>query len=399
MKKFTLLILAIFSFFLVSCTKEQEVTTSSDIHISKYYETFELFDNVIELYNPLEESVNLSNYKLEIYSNGEKIVGYSIDLSGIIEPKNYYVIANDKYTNEIVDDKKDLATSELVFNGDDVIALVKDDKIIDILGDIGNSVPFARDVTLIRKPSAVLANSKYDEYSFIFYTEGQYQYLKNDNYEVKTEKELIEGPQFLEEYKNMPFVNETNENKGGGGAIKVKVHNYVDGDTTHFIDDEGNIYKMRYYLIDTREVNGTNVTAQEWGYPASNFTNNILKDAMDNNKEIWIQTVKGGQLIDTYSRHLGYVWVDGKLVNYEVVRAGMSDINFNLGSVSEGDLEQTYKNIPLFGYVLNAASRAQKNGWGIHGEKDPNWNYDTKKPTSPHNFLPDPRFYKVEIDG
>jgi hypothetical protein len=91
MKKLLLLFVSItFSSMLFS----QECV---EVFISEYVEGWSN-NKAIELYNPTDQTIDLSNYRLERYSNGstsapaEKI----LDLSGIMPPLSVYVIVIDK---------------------------------------------------------------------------------------------------------------------------------------------------------------------------------------------------------------------------------------------------------------------------------------------------------------
>ena len=113
------------------------------------------------------------------------------------------------------------------------------------------------------------------------------------------------------------------------------------------------------------------------------------------NQIIELQSIKGNSLLDGFGRFLGLVWVDSELVNYMVVRAGLSDVND--AGLSQDIISMAYQNIPYFAYLRNAWERAQINEWGIFTD-DPDWNYETGRPILPINQLPDPRYYDAEID-
>ena len=194
--------------------------------------------------------------------------------------------------------------------------------------------------------------------------------------------------------KELPFVDEENPLLGGGGIIKIKSVEPRDGDTAHFRGEDGELYKLRFAYIDTKEVAGTgSPNGQDWGYPASNFTKNILAKA----NEIYIQSIKGTAIKDQYDRYLGLVWADGQLVNFLVARAGLTDLN--LSEASDEENEMTYKDIPYYSFISNVVARAKANKWSLFGEKDPMWDYDKGVASSTNkNFLPDKREYDEKKD-
>lgn len=387
---------------LVACNSEHY----SPVIISKYYSLEDFNNTAIELYNLSNEDVDLSEWKLDIYSNGDTIATYTNTLSGTIKSKGYYVIANAKTANEELKDKADLFAAELAYNGDDAIALKKNDEIVDVVGDLGYPTEFGKNVTLIKKPEHFKARTKYVPYDFMMYREGVFKYLKNEDFEIKTDKEMLDGPSLLEEYKDLPYEVVNGDNRfGGGGVVEVTLARNKDGDTADFKAVSGKPFwdsslnankggysdtiPVRYTMIDTRENSPSSVGVQEWGQPASEFMKNLLNNA----KKIEIQSVINKALTDGYGRHLAFVWVDGVLANFLVVRAGLSDSrSADLGREA---LQLHYKDVAYVGFMENAEYRAIKNKWCLHGEKDPMWNYNSNSPLAAASpYLPDMREYK-----
>ena len=68
-----------------------------EIFISEYVEGWSN-NKAIELYNPTDETVDLSNYRLERYSNGSTTapIDKRLDLTGMMPPLSVYVIVIDK---------------------------------------------------------------------------------------------------------------------------------------------------------------------------------------------------------------------------------------------------------------------------------------------------------------
>ncbi len=117
---------------------------------------------------------------------------------------------------------------------------------------------------------------------------------------------------------------------------EVTVHNYVDGDTTHFdvptsIDPNG-VLKARYLCINTPESTGK---IEPWGKKASNFTKEKLKGAqsiiIESNDDKWNVDSTGG-------RHLVWVWYRDsetepyRCLNIELIQEGLS---ISCGTVAE----------------------------------------------------------------
>ena len=153
---------------------------------------------------------------------------------------------------------------------------------------------------------------------------------------------------------------------------KVKVENYVDGDTTHFspigtptswVKDEDNILRARYNSCDTPESTGK---VEPWGEAAKKFTRNALETA----HSIIVQSDSATWNTDTTgARYLVWVWyqpaadADYRLLNLELVQEGLA----KLKSASSYSLYETFNaaNMQAILYEKRVYS----------SEKDPNFYY------------------------
>lgn len=140
--------------------------SESDLFISEYAEGAG-FNKYLELYNPTDETIDLSNYTLAMknysgssdYSkpSGEK----KIVLSGSLAPKTTIVYKHSDAALE-VPSAVELSDDVMNFNGNDPILLYKNDVIIDRLGDETTGEVFGVDVTLSRKTSVTGPSATYD---------------------------------------------------------------------------------------------------------------------------------------------------------------------------------------------------------------------------------------------
>jgi uncharacterized repeat protein (TIGR02543 family) len=132
---------------------------ATDLFISEYYESGN--QKALEIFNGTGSSIDLSIYKVSVYSNGSS-TGNSITLSGTLEHNSTYVIVYNQ-ANATLQSFGDLISSSLSFNGDDAVALKKNDIVIDVLGVIGTDpgtswvVPGGKteDFTVIRVSSVL----------------------------------------------------------------------------------------------------------------------------------------------------------------------------------------------------------------------------------------------------
>lgn len=173
---------------------------------------------------------------------------------------------------------------------------------------------------------------------------------------------------------------------------EVKVHLYVDGDTTHFVpkgavpenwvQTEKNILKARYNSCDTPESTGK---VEPWGETAKQFTRNALENAhsiiIQSDNETW-------NTDSTADRYLVWVWyqpkenADYRLLNLELIQEGLA----KLKSASSYSLYETF----------NAANmQAITNELKVYSsEKDPNYYYGLAQVITIKELRMNPEKYK-----
>ena len=135
------------------------LTPCSELMITEYVEGTSN-NKFIEIYNPTDQAINLDVYNLTKYTGKNDDPTGNLTLTGIIAAYGTYLIENQ---NENLNIDADLSTGSILnFNGDDKVALRKMDEIIDIIGVIGDSIEFAKDITLRRKSHIQNPNNQYD---------------------------------------------------------------------------------------------------------------------------------------------------------------------------------------------------------------------------------------------
>jgi micrococcal nuclease len=375
-----------------------------NVVISKVFDATTNSNNTIELYNNSEERIDATNLSIRIYSNGQTTEGgdHQLNLTGFIEPNAFYVISGSNPNDSSISLKADVKHKEnLPFNGNDVIELFYNNTLLDQFGLKGFDINFAPDLTMIRLGERVsYSPSKvYDPFNYIAYIPDAFTYLKNDTHEIKTLEDLYAGPKLEDRFLTMPYEDPDRTGIGFGGAVITVNTGIADGDTAFFSGMNG--YpggSLRYFYINTPEVDGGNVSAEPWGYVASRYNKEyLLKDA--NQKTIRIQSIPGNALKEGYGRNLGLVWINGALSQFLIVAEGLSE---DVGSTYYAyDRILTYKDVPYLTFMRFAEARAVNNGWGVKGfpsnvdgEKSPDWNYQTNRNTTinpvwtPHLTLP-----------
>lgn len=110
-------------------------SASQDLYFSEYIEGSS-FNKALEIYNNTGANVDLSDYSIEIYFNGNTSPSSTITLSGNVADKDVYVVADDGSDPAILAET-DLVSTSNFFNGDDTILLLNNGQIIDVIGQLG----------------------------------------------------------------------------------------------------------------------------------------------------------------------------------------------------------------------------------------------------------------------
>ena len=114
--------------------------------------------------------------------------------------------------------------------------------------------------------------------------------------------------------------NIINNNVSNAEKLEVKFSVSVDGDTAKF-ELDGKIITVRFLGINTPETVDPNREVEAFGKEASDYTKNALKNATK--IEIELDSKAGEK--DKYDRTLAWVFVDGKLLQEEIVKNGLAE--------------------------------------------------------------------------
>lgn len=148
----------------IAANVQAETLNATDLFISEYVEGSSS-NKAIELFNGTNAAIDLSAYKLELYSNGGTTVGNTLTLTGTLAPGATYVIVNSSAA-EALKSKANTTSGVTNFNGDDTIILKKGDTILDVFGQLGfdpgtkwGTTVATADQTLIRKDTVTRGDS------------------------------------------------------------------------------------------------------------------------------------------------------------------------------------------------------------------------------------------------
>ncbi|MDF2672943.1 MAG: LPXTG-motif cell wall anchor domain protein, partial [Clostridiales bacterium] len=138
------------------------VTYASDLFFSEYIEGSS-YNKAIEIFNGTAISVDLSQYSVELYSNGSSTVSQTLTLSGTLASGDVYIIADSQAAAPILA-LADITSAVGSFNGDDSLTLKHNSNIIDVFGQVGfdpgsSWEGITANKTLVRKSSITAGDS------------------------------------------------------------------------------------------------------------------------------------------------------------------------------------------------------------------------------------------------
>jgi len=119
------------SFLLTSLAYGQ----ATDLYFSKYGEGSSN-NKFLEIYNGTGADVDLSQYAVELYANGDSTATNSLTLTGTLASGDVYVIANSSADQAILN-AADTTSTVTYFNGDDAVVLTKNGNPLDVIGEVG----------------------------------------------------------------------------------------------------------------------------------------------------------------------------------------------------------------------------------------------------------------------
>lgn len=151
------------------CDNSEGGTETDDgLFISEYVEGG-YYNKAIEIYNGTGETIQLSNYSLDLSNTSTNIM-----LSGTLPDGEVYVIANSSASQEILDEA-DLTSNQLSFNGDDSVTLLHGTTVLDVVGTAGDS--FGKNMTLVRKSSVTTGSTVYQATEWDVFAKDTTSYL------------------------------------------------------------------------------------------------------------------------------------------------------------------------------------------------------------------------------
>ncbi|MBH49148.1 MAG: hypothetical protein CMG69_00125 [Candidatus Marinimicrobia bacterium] len=175
---------------------------AQDLFFSEYIEGSS-YNKALEIYNPTDATIDLSEYQLWQISNGGDWPEYTVDISGQLAPGDVFVVCHEDADPAMTAHADLLIT--LYHNGDDAQGLAKNDGsgnfiLIDAIGESGDDPGSGWDVagvtngtkehTLVRMPNVSQGNTDWDSSAgttasnseWLVYPQNTFDYLGSHDY-------------------------------------------------------------------------------------------------------------------------------------------------------------------------------------------------------------------------
>ena len=149
---------------------------------------------------------------------------------------------------------------------------------------------------------------------------------------------------------------------------KVNFVKCVDGDTAKF-ERNNKVFTLRFLAVNTPETKSPKKGVEFYGKEASNYTCKRLQEA----KTIEIEYDNKSERKDRYGRNLGWVFLDDKLLQKDLVENGYAKVDY---------IYDKYKYVEELKNLEKQAKEAKKGLW----QKESNNTINSKKKTKKNIF-------------
>ena len=312
----------------------------------------------IELYNPTGSDVDLSAYKLGVFSNGSSTLGHNSILTGTLAAGDVYVVYNPNSVGEIAAEG-DVTSMATFFTGDDAVALMDlDNTVLDVIGQIGEDPGMGWNISAVNMEGGFVENgtANHTLVRASFVTHG------NINWENSSMSEWEVYPQ-----NEFSFIGNHESDAGGLTIIYVTDTVYVPEPllcwNPHFDDD--NVIGMNDLLAF--------LTVYETNYQPICINSCNDENYLIYNDYTYNLVVIGNQC--WFAENLR----TGKYSNGDVLLEATSNTNWIFsGNQSLGSYcfyENDSMNYNIFGnlynlYAINDSRNLCPNGWHLSSKED-----------------------------
>ena len=237
-------------------TTTEEVTTQNPItqlFFSEYGEGSS-FNKYVEIFNGTGQAVDLSNYSIQLYSNGAASPSQTLTLSGTLDPNDVLVVAHPT-ANATILTQADITNSSVInFNGNYPLTLSYNGTIIDSLGMPGDASNYGQDTILVRKDSITGPSINFSMTQWDQYPNETYDYIGSHSNFIPDNSILLE-----QDYNQLPdtidLIGDWNFGSGSNGSTYTIINvtglasehviynaNYIESTLLENVQYEGEIH-------------------------------------------------------------------------------------------------------------------------------------------------------------
>ncbi|MGM9987807.1 MAG: thermonuclease family protein, partial [Bacillaceae bacterium] len=172
--------------------------------------------------------------------------------------------------------------------------------------------------------------------------------------------------------KTQTPTSQSSDHKPQGKTMDVSIVRVIDGDTVKVKLPNGNEETVRLLLIDTPETVHPSKPVQPFGKEASN----LVKELLPANSKATLEIDVSER--DKYGRLLGYIWVNGKMVNEILLEKGYARVAYVYAPNTRW--------VDYFREIQSKAQQKELGIWSIENyATDKGFNEDVKAPSTSNN--------------
>ena len=153
-------------------TPVQQPGIENALFFSEYVEGSS-YNKAVEITNTTGNTVDLTEYTIKLQSNGAGDWNTGLNLTGMLDNSNTYVVANNRMLAACINNRTFFLTNSATinFNGNDALGLFKGNQLVDIIGIFNSAEKYGEDKTLRRKT----------EKGNLVYTASEWEILAKDD--------------------------------------------------------------------------------------------------------------------------------------------------------------------------------------------------------------------------
>lgn len=316
-----------------------------------------------EIYNGTDGEINLSNYYIALYKNGQIEPYKTIELNGTVAAKGVYFITS-SLAEEGLKNKAQLVIENFKFNDNEQIKLhlKENNTYIDSIYTEKTTNFTLYNEVFVRRQNVTKGQREFNLDEWAGFVPTFFDPIGVHPYNIPARPEFAKLDGTFQQY----------------GMTLVRADTVHDGDTISFTSLDPNdptSYsgdgRVRFLMVDTPETPKYGQPGDPYAITAWNFTKDIINKAT----EIYIQSSRANGLKENYGRHLGLIWAkvptgDGNfewlLINYELLKNGLGEAAGVTKDIAKFEQEPVWGNRYMYQWANDAYMHGRDNKLGIY---------------------------------